>query len=100
MARACGFELRTNGVVIAQVWRDRAGRQAALARMLEAADVRPLDGRLGRKAGELLGMALTGDAVDATVVAIAETGDRVVTSDPGDLSALAAAGRHVIVIPC
>ncbi len=37
--------------------------------------------------------------MDATVVASCEPGDRVLTSDPGDLTALAAvSGRAVIVI--
>ena len=35
-----GLELRTNAMVVAQVWRDRHGRQANLARLSRAVDVR------------------------------------------------------------
>ena len=34
-----GLELRTNAMVVAQVWRDRHGRQANMARLLQAVDV-------------------------------------------------------------
>ncbi len=101
VAQATGFELRTNGVVIAQAWHDPAGRQANLARLMKAIDVRAVDGQLGREAGVLLGKAAAGDAVDATVVAIAATGDRILTSDPRDIGALvSAAGRALIVVAC
>jgi hypothetical protein len=101
VAQVTGFELRTNGVVIAQVWHDPAGRQANLARLMKAIDVRAVDGQLGREAGVLLGRAATGDAVDATVVAIAATGDRILTSDPRDIGAVvSAAGRAVTVVRC
>ena len=53
-------ELRTNAMVVAQVWRDRRGRQA----------------------GVLLGQADTANAIDACVVLLAEPGDRILTSDP------------------
>ena len=96
-----GLELRTNGAVVAQVWRSPSGRQAALALLLRSIDVRPVDLRMGREAGVLLGRAGRGDAIDATVVAMAATGDRVVTTDPGDIGALAAvSGRAVIIVPC
>ena len=96
-----GLELRTNGAVVAQVWRSPSGRQAALALLLRSIDVRPVDLRMGREAGVLLGRADRGDAIDATVVAMAATGDRVVTTDPGDIGALAAvSGRAVIIVPC
>jgi len=40
------------------------------------------------------------DAIDATVVCLAADGDDILTSDPGDLRALAeAAGIHVDLIP-
>jgi hypothetical protein len=96
-----GLGLRTNGVVIAQVWRDPSGRQANLARLLKSVDIRSVDERLGRGAGELMGRAGTRDAVDATVVAIAATGDRILTSDPKDLEELVAASdRSILVVPC
>lgn len=101
VAGETGVELRTTGVVLAQVWRASAGRQANLARLLRAVDVRPVDAQLGREAGALLGAAGASDAVDATVVAVAATGDRILTSDPQDIAHLvSAAGRAVLVIAC
>ena len=56
---------------------------------------------MGQDAGLLLGRARMDDAVDATVVAVAATGDRIVTSDPGDIRAfVAASGRSIVVVPC
>jgi hypothetical protein len=55
---------------------------------------------LGRRAGVLLARSGQSDAVDATVVCLAGDGDDILTSDPGDLRALAeAAGIHVDLIP-
>ena len=96
-----GLALRSTGVVVAEVWRDAGGRQANLARLLKAVDVRAVNQRLGQDAGVLLGRAGVTDAADATVVAIAATGDRVLTSDPADIRRLAAAsGRSIQVVPC
>ena len=96
-----GLELRTNGAVVAQVWRSPSGRQAVLAGLLRSIDVRPVDLRLGQEAGLLLARAGRGDAVDATVVALASAGDRVVTADLGDIRALVGvSGRAVLVVPC
>lgn len=95
------IELRTSAIVVAQVWRDPAGRQARVARLLDAVDVRAVDDRLARDAGVLLGRAGTSDPIDATIVLIAEDGDRVLTSDPDDLRHLAdTAGARVAVIRC
>jgi hypothetical protein len=96
-----GLELRSNGAVVAQVWRDPSGRQAALPRLIRSVDVRAVDRARGQIAGVLLGRAGRGDAVDATVVAIANTGDRIATSDPEDIRALVAASGHpILVVPC
>jgi predicted nucleic acid-binding protein len=101
MAERSGSELRSTGVVVAEVWRDERGRQAHLARLLKAVDVRAVDERLGREAGVLLGKAGVTDPTDATVVAIAATGDCVLTSDPVDLGKLVAAShRSILVVPC
>jgi hypothetical protein len=99
VAQQHGVELRSNAMVVAQVWRDPQGRQANLARLLRAVDVRAVDHHDGRRAGVLLGLTGTVDAVDATVVLLATPGDRILTSDPGDLTPLAitAANRAVIV---
>jgi hypothetical protein len=96
-----GLELRTNAMVVAQVWRDQHGRQASLARLLKAVDVRAVSQGDGREAGVLQAAAGTADAIDATVVLLASAGDRVLTSDPGDMARLAeAAGNRAIVVPC
>lgn len=101
MAQHAGLDLRTTGVVITQVWRDSAGRQANLARLLKSVEVTAVDDHLGREAGVLLGRAGTQDAVDASVVAVSATGDRILTGDAGDLSALvAASGRSILVVAC
>ncbi len=101
MAQQAGLELRSTGVVITQVWRDPAGRQANLARLLKSIDVKAVDEHLGRAGGVLLGIAGTKDAVDASVVAVAATGDRILTSDAEDISPLvAASGRSIHVVPC
>jgi len=101
VAERSGIELRSNGVVLAQVWRDPTGRQAVLARLLRSVDVKAVDQHLGREAGVLLGRADASDAVDATVVAVASPGDRIVTSDPADIRALVdASGRPVLVVAC
>jgi hypothetical protein len=100
-AQRGGLELRSNAMAVAQVWRDRRGRQVSLARMLRAVDVRSVSERDGRDAGVLLAAAGTADAIDATVVLLAEAGDRVVTSDPQDLTRLAeAAGSRAVIVPC
>jgi hypothetical protein len=101
VAQRDGLELRSTGVVITQVWRDPTGRQASLARLLKAVDVKAVDEHLGRQAGVLLGRAGTDDAVDASVVAVSATGDRIVTSDPGDIRRLVSATeRSILVVAC
>jgi DNA-binding transcriptional MocR family regulator len=88
-------------MVVAQVWRDRQGRQVNLARLLRTVDVRAIDERAGRQAGVLLGMAGTADRVDATVVLLAGPGDRILTSDPDHIGALAvAAANRAVVVTC
>jgi hypothetical protein len=100
-AQQHGLELRTNAMVVAQVWRDRHGRQANLARLLGAVDVRAVSQRDGRDAGVLQAMAGTADAIDATVVLLAVPGDRILTSDPRDISLLAtAAENRAVVVAC
>ncbi len=101
MAQQAGLELRSTGVVVTQVWRDPAGRQANLAGLLKSVDVKAVDEYLGRAGGVLLGIAGTKDAVDASVVAVSSTGDRILTSDPSDIGPLVAASGHSIhVVAC
>jgi len=100
-AQQHGLELRSNAMVIAQVWRDRHGRQANLARLLRAVDVRTVTQQDGRGAGVLQAAAGMADPIDATVVLLAAPGDRILTSDPGDLSRLAeAAGNRPVIVAC
>ena len=88
----------THAGVIGQVWRG-GPRQARLAKALAGVDVRPLDERLGRQAGELLAATGHTDVFDAVVALLASDGDEIVTSDRDDLEQLAAAlGRHVELI--
>ena len=96
-----GLELRTNPMVVAQVWRDRPGRQANLARLLQAVKVLPIQDQDGREAGTLLGRSGTADPIDATVVLLADTGDRILTSDPDDLTVLAEAAKSgAVIVAC
>ena len=96
-----GLELRTNPMVVAQVWRNRRGHQANLARLLQAVKVLPVHDEDGREAGELLGQAGTSDPIDATVVLLADPGDRILTSDPGDLTALVEAAKsRALIVDC
>lgn len=99
-ARRAGLELRSNAMVVAQAWRDARGRQAGLAGVLGAVDVRAVLPADGRRAGELLGVAGLADAIDASVALLAGPGDRILTSDPADLRRLCeAAGNSATVIP-
>lgn len=101
VARESGLELRSNAMVVAQVWRDPRGRQVSLARLLRAVDVRVVNQQDGRDAGELMARAGTTDAIDATVVLLAGRGDRILTSDPGDLRRLAsAASQSPVIVSC
>lgn len=88
----------THGGVVGQVWRG-GPRQARLASALAGIEVAPLDQRLGRLAGELLGAARMSDVVDAALVVLAADGDEIVTLDSDDIAALAVvAGRHIELV--
>ena len=101
VAQLRGHELRTSAIVIAQVWRSPGGKQAGVARLLRAVDVRPVDEKMGRDAGALLAKSRTDDPIDATVVLVARSGDRILTSDPDDIGCLASSsGKKLAVVPC
>ena len=90
----------SHGGVVAQIWRGGRDRQAEVARLLRGVDVRALDEELGKKAGMLLARSIVTDAVDAALISLAVDGDDILTSDAGDLRALAeAAGVHVDLVP-
>jgi hypothetical protein len=89
----------THGGIVGQAWRGGGPRQSRLATALGGIDVRPLDDRLGRAAGELLARAGTNDVIDAALVLLAADGDEIVTSDAADLKPLAAlTGQHVELV--
>ena len=76
--------------VVAQAW--QGGRQALLARLLAGCDVEALDDGQARSVGSLAARAAITDIVDVCVVEGAmRRHDLVVSSDPGDLQAIAAA---------
>lgn len=88
-------------MVIAQVWRDSRGRQAQLARLLRAVEIRSVTRSDGEQAGLLQAAACTSDPVDATVVLLAQAGNRIITSDAGELSRLAAAAAAgCMIVAC
>jgi hypothetical protein len=85
-----GWALVVPAGVVGQVWRD-GRRQARLARLLASREVvvDVLDDRRAREAGQLCGVCGTADVIDASVVIGARArGDRIATSDPGDLARL------------
>lgn len=86
-AREDGIGLTTTSPVVGQVWRN-GRRQALLASLLAATQVDPPSEAAARRAGELLAKTKTRDVVDALVVCLARDGDRILTSDPGDLQML------------
>ncbi len=98
--RRLGRTPLTNGGVVAQVWRGGRGKQVPLAQLLASAEVAPVDDRLGKLAGMLLARSGGSDAIDASVLCLAQDGDDILTSDADDLLDLArAAGVHVELIP-
>ena len=101
VGQGSGIDLRTTGIVVAQIWRDSDGRQANISRLLKAVEVKAVDEVLGQEAGVLLGRATSNDAVDATVVAVAVSGDAILTSDPNDIRLLVGASeRSIKVLAC
>lgn len=101
MARLNSLALRSNGVVVAEVWRGGSGNQVPLARLLAAVELLAVSGEVGQSAGVLLRDAGGGSAIDATVVTIARPGDQIVTSDQGDIRALVdSSGRDIKIIAC
>jgi hypothetical protein len=84
--------------VVAQCWRGTP-RQALLARVLAGCHVEPLDDIQARATGTLASCADTTDIVDACVVEGAlRRRDLVISSDAGDLAAIAAAAGHHVDI--
>jgi hypothetical protein len=82
--------------VIAQRWRGTP-RQAQLARLLAGCETETLDDTRARATGTLADRARTTDIIDAGVVEGAlRRSDLIISSDEGDLAAIAAAvGRRI-----
>jgi hypothetical protein len=74
------------------------GRDAIANSFLKTCDlVEEIGESLARRAAELRRLARRGSAVDAIVVALAEPGGTVLTSDLGDLGALSQYALDVMV---
>lgn len=85
-------------VVLVECLRGHAGRDANENRFLNACDiVEGIPEAVARRAAGLRRLARRGSAVDALVVAIAEPGGTVLTSDARDLEALAAHATDVAI---
>ncbi len=77
--------------VLAEAWRGGGPRQANLARFLRGCRVEAMDERRARAVGVLSARSGHQDIVDVAVVeGAARRRDRVITSDPGDITLLAA----------
>jgi len=84
--------------VVAQAWRG-GSRQALLSRLLAGCTVEVLDDDGARATGVLATRAATSDVVDACVAEGAlRRRDLVVTSDPGDLGAIANAAGQALEV--
>ena len=83
-------------VVLVECLEGHAGRDALANRFLKTCDiVEEISEPLARRAAGLRRRARRGSAADALVVAFAEPGGTVLTSDPGDLAALAGHANRV-----
>ena len=86
-------------VVLVECLRGHAGRDAVTNRLLKTCDVaEEVPEAFARRAALLRRRAKRGSAVDALVVASAEPGGTVLTSDPKDLEALATHAEHVAIV--
>ncbi|HEX5758710.1 MAG TPA: DNA-binding protein [Thermoanaerobaculia bacterium] len=85
-------------IVLVECLHGHPGRDALANRFLKTCDiVEDLGEPLARRAALLRRLARRGSAVDALVVALAEPGGTVLTSDLGDLQALAQYALDVMV---
>lgn len=90
---------RVPSVVLVECLEGHAGRDALENKFLKTCDVVPsVPETLARRAALLRRLARRGSAVDALVVASAEPGGTVITTDPEDLEALAAHSQNVDVV--
>jgi hypothetical protein len=88
-------------VVLVECLSGRPDRDARTNQFLKTCDVETVLGeKLARRAAHLRGVARTGSAVDAVVVAAAEPGGTVCGGDPDDLRSLAAHADDVLIEQC
>lgn len=84
--------------VLIEALHGQSGRDAQTNRLLKACNViEQVPQKLARRAALLRYLADRGSAIDALVVAMAEPGGTVLTSDLADLRALAAHASDVLV---
>jgi hypothetical protein len=85
-------------VVLVECLQGHAGRDANEDRLLKTCDIaQAIPESVARRAALLRRLARRGSAVDALVVAMAEPGGTVLTSDPKDLEALAIHAQDVLI---
>ncbi len=85
-------------VVLAESISGRQRTDATVNRFLKTCDVESnLPEATARRAGQLRALARRGSAVDAILVALAEPGGTVMTSDEDDLGALAGRAQQVAI---
>jgi hypothetical protein len=96
-AARSGSEVLTTTGAVAQVWRNGT-RQARLALLLHGVLEVGLGRPNARRVGALLGAARRSDVVDGSVVDAAADGDEILTSDPADIAALAAASGKTLIV--
>jgi hypothetical protein len=89
---------RVPSVVLLECLQGHTGRDPNQNRFLKTCEITDeVPETLARRAALLRRLARRGSAVDALVVASAEPGGTVLTSDPGDLEALAVHADDVLV---
>ena len=85
-------------VVLVECLQGHSGRDANENRFLKTCDIADaVPESLARRAAQLRRLARRGSAVDALVVAFAEPGGTVLTSDSVNLKALAAHAADVLI---
>lgn len=85
-------------MVLVECLQGHVGRDANENRFLKTCEIADaISESLARRAAFLRRLARRGSAVDALVVAFAEPGGTVLTSDPDDLEALAAYAADVLI---
>jgi predicted nucleic acid-binding protein len=95
-----GADIAVPAAVLAECSTGTA-RDARVRRLLNGVDIIDIDGDHGLAAGALRHRARAGSGIDALVVAVADRFGvpvHILTSDPGDLEALAAHASHDLAV--